>query len=155
MSGRGWQAERLDRTSYPGPGMDLPVFYGDLDTNGHVNNVAFARFFEHSRFTTHRNLDIGGLLFREGRHLLVARVAINYLAEAHFGTDLHVRTRTASFGRTSITEEQAAWQGDTCVALSDVVIVCVGEGIAQPVSDDLRALLMTMTAAENAPRSAP
>jgi acyl-CoA thioester hydrolase len=155
MSARRWQPERLDRNRYPGPGMDLPVFYGDLDTNGHVNNVAFGRFFEHSRYTAHRSLDIGGLLAREGRQLLVARVSINYLAEAHFGQHLHVRTRTGSFGRASVAEEQAAWQGETCVALSDVVLVFAGDGTAQPVSDDLRALLATMSVGDDASDRAP
>lgn len=133
--------ERLLRESYPEPGIDLPVFYGDLDTNGHLNNVAFGRFFEQGRFTAHRASGMRQVLKAQGTDFLVARVAIDYLAEARFGHPLHVRTRTGQIGRTSVQELQAAWQGETCVALAEVVLVHMQDGRPVPVTPALRGAL--------------
>ena len=115
----------------------LPIFYGDLDTNGHVNNVAYGRFFEHARYTTHHEIGlVAGL--GKGSRLLVARVAIDYLAESTIGEPLVVRVRLGSFGRTSLIEEMAAWQGDVCVALAEIVMVHQQGGVAAPWTDPLR-----------------
>jgi acyl-CoA thioester hydrolase len=69
------------------------------------------------------------------------RVCIDYLAEARFGSPLHVRTRAGDVGRSSLVELQAAWQGDVCVALCEVVLVHVRDGVPTPVTDALRAAL--------------
>jgi acyl-CoA thioester hydrolase len=133
MSGR-WPAERLDPAGYLEPGADLPVFYGDLDTNGHLNNVAFGRFFEQARFLAHRAVGISAVMHEEDSGFLVARVSIDYLREARFGSPLHVRTRAAHIGTSSVVEEQAAWQSGHCVALSEVVMVYVSGGAPRPLS---------------------
>jgi acyl-CoA thioester hydrolase len=82
----------------------------------------FARFFEHARYIAHSMVGLPPLMRDSGDRILVARLAIDYIAEAHFGTPLHIRTRVASFGRSSLVEQQAAWQGDRCVAIAEVVI---------------------------------
>ena len=119
-----WAPDRLDRECYPGPGLDLPVLFGDLDTNMHVNNVMMGRFFEESRVDSHFRAGIPHMLHAVGMHNLIARVAIDYVREARYRKPLHVRLRVASIGTTSATYEQAAWQGDDCVALAEVVAVC-------------------------------
>ncbi|MCW2620421.1 MAG: hypothetical protein JWL64_23 [Frankiales bacterium] len=136
-----WDAERLQRDSYPGAGVDLTVFYGDLDTNGHLNNVAFGRFFEQGRFTAHRALHLGPTLSAEGRILLVARIRIDYLAEGHFGDPMHVRTRIGNLGNSSFVEQQAAWQGDLCIALSEITMVITEAGKPVRISDAVREVL--------------
>lgn len=141
MSGKRWDPERLLRGSYPEPGVDLPIFYGDLDTNGHLNNVAFGRFFEQGRFTSHRAGGMNHVLKAQATNMLVVRVAVDYLAEARFGQPLHVRTRTGDVGTTSVVELQAAWQAEVCVALAEVVLVHVKDGRPVPVTDALRAAL--------------
>lgn len=136
-----WPAERLDPERYEAPGLDLPVFYGDLDTGGHLNNVAFGRFFEQSRFDAHRRIGLPKLMEEQGGRFLVARVAIDYLREAHFGGPLHVRTRVHTMGSASAVEHQAAWQHGECVAVSEVVMVFVTDSGATPLPPQLRAAL--------------
>lgn len=143
MSAR-WPAERLDPMSYLGPGVDLPVFYGDLDTVGHLNNVAFGRFFEQARFVAHRAIGLPALMHDEGSAFLVARICVDYLHEARFGSPLHVRVRAARLGSSSVVEEQGAWQGGQCVALAEVVMVYVREGGPAPLSPAMRAAVQRL-----------
>ncbi len=136
-----WAADRLDRDGYHAPGLDIPVLYGDLDTNRHVNNVMLGRFFEQSRVDAHFSVELPQLLHQKGLHALVARVAIDYLREVHYGAPLHVRLRVGHIGRTSAVEEQAAWQGDNCVALAEVVIACREQAVGAPWPDEARRRL--------------
>lgn len=139
-----WAADRLDPAAYPAPGIDLPIFYGDLDTNRHVNNVALGRYFEQGRLQTHRNLGIDRAVRDSGGGLVVARVAIDYLAEVHFGAPLHIRARVMTVGRSSMHQEQAAWQNGQCVALAEVVAVHRRDGVVAEWPDAVRELWLTL-----------
>lgn len=136
VGGGRWAPERLDPSSYP-DGLELPVFYNDLDTNAHINNVALGRYFEHGRFEAHRRRGINTLV-RPG-NLLSARVAIDYLAEGQIGRPLYVRVRVSRIGRTSFVEEQGAWQDEACIALAESVLVYVEHGRPTSMPADLRA----------------
>jgi hypothetical protein len=61
-----WTPDRTDRECYPGPGLDLPVLFGDLDTNMHVNNVMTGRFFEESRVDSHFQAGVPAMLHPSG-----------------------------------------------------------------------------------------
>ena len=130
-------AGRLERAGY-GSFVEIPVLYGDLDTNRHVNNVSMGRFFEHARFTANMPL-------REVEpdlHFLVARVAIDYLSEGRFGRPLTIGTRFARAGGTSLTLEQAAWQdGERVVSLCETVIVRIHDGHPAELPQAIRDLL--------------
>jgi acyl-CoA thioester hydrolase len=145
MAGR-WAPDRTDRECYPGPGLDLPVLFGDLDTNMHVNNVMMGRFFEESRVDTNTTAGLPHMLRDVGHHLLIARVAIDYLQEGRYRKPLHVRMRIAKIGTTSVTYEQAAWQGEACVALAEVIAVCMTKAGPAPWPDDARTRLEEMRA---------
>ena len=110
----------------------------------HVNNVMMGRFFEESRVDTHFQARIPHLLHEVGMHNLIARVAIDYVQEARYRKPLHVRLRVASIGTTSATYAQAAWQGDECVALAEVVAVCLSDTGAVPWPDEARAALESL-----------
>ena len=142
-----WAPDRLDRECYPGPGLDLPVLFGDLDTNMHVNNVMMGRFFEESRVDTNFQAGVPHILHAVQMHLLIARVAIDYVREARYRKPLHVRMRVANIGTTSVTYEQAAWQGDDCVALAEVVAVCRSADGAAEWPEEARAALERLRAA--------
>jgi hypothetical protein len=96
-----WTPDRTDPACYPGPGLDLPVLFGDLDTNLHVNNVMTGRFFEESRVDSHFRADVPAMLHRAGLRNRIARVAIDYVREARYRLPLHVRLRVSRLGRTS------------------------------------------------------
>lgn len=133
-----WPQDRLTPDGYPGPGLDLPVFYNDLDPNKHLNNVALGRFFEEGRVTY-----FAGVIdtLERGQLLLVVRVAIDYVSEGFYGTPLHVRSRTGRVGTTSITVEQAAWQGDRLVGLAEATLANTAEGRPAPLPEKTRTYL--------------
>ncbi len=139
MTSSRW-GDRDQIAAYPGPGTDLTVMFNDLDPNNHLNNVAIGRFFEHARVTTNQNDGLWQSL-RPG-HLIVARVAIDYLTEGRIGP-VHVRTRLASLGRSSYRMEQALWQPDrdgatACLGLAEVTLVHLRDGRPAPLTDAFR-----------------
>ena len=138
-----WPAERLDRSSYV-LGVDLPIFYGDLDPNNHVNNVAVGRFFEQGRIEAHRRLEIGRKIRQAGLNAYVVNVNTSYLAQIWWGQPLHVSTRIGRVGNSSFTEEQAAWQGDVCVALCETTAAVVKDGVPAPLPDSVRDALLAL-----------
>ncbi len=139
-----WPAERLDPSSYPGPGVDLPVLYGNLDTNGHLNNVELGRFFEHARATQWAPVEFWKVVHRNGGLSVVVRVCIDYLAEVRLPATLHVRTRMARLGTASAAVEQGAWVDGRCVALCDVTFVHSKQGSSCPWPDEARTLLQEL-----------
>lgn len=139
-----WPAERLVVEAYPGPGYELPLFYNDLDTNGHLNNVAIGRYFEQGRFAGNIAAGLREAQRPTGSHFLVGRVAIDYLSEGEYGTPLHVRTRTGRLGGSSVTLEQAAWQDGRVVGLAEVLLVHLIDRRPAPLPDAIRAVLARM-----------
>lgn len=140
MSAR-WSPERLELSSYPGPGMDLPVLFADLDLNGHLNNVAMGRFFEHARATALYGSGYGDAVHGHGGSSVVVRVAIDYLREVRLGSPLHVRSRLTRIGTSSVTLEQAAWVEGECVGLAEVVLVHTRDAVAAPWTAEAVAVL--------------
>jgi acyl-CoA thioester hydrolase len=140
-----FEPDRLDPDAYVSPGLELPVMYGDLDTQEHVNNVALQRYFEQSRYVTHVEGGVADLLYGIGHRLVVAHIGVDFLGETFFGTPLMVRCRLGRIGTTSIVEEQAAWQGGRCVAVAEVVSAIRGEdGGPAPVPQSVVDLLRTI-----------
>jgi acyl-CoA thioester hydrolase len=136
-----WTADRLDVDRYPGPGTDLPVLYGNLDTNGHMNNVELGKFFEHGRVALFAGTGLWAALGETGGMSLVVRVAIDYLTEIHLGQVLHVRSRLARVGTSSVVVEQGAWVDGTCVGLAEVVFAHSVGGASAPWPDRPRSIL--------------
>lgn len=99
--------------------------FGDLDPLGHVNNVAMAGLFETARVRFHRQV---GLHPRDQAvRWLIAAVAINYLAEAHFPAPVEIGTGIVAIGNTSWTLLSAAFQDGACVATCETVMVAQGK----------------------------
>ncbi|HUR50974.1 MAG TPA: acyl-CoA thioesterase [Mycobacteriales bacterium] len=127
-----WDADRLDPDRYPGPGIDLPVLFADLDVNGHLNNVAMGRFFEHARATAFAGQGFWKAAHVDGGRSFVVRVCIDYLREVQAGATMHVRSRFVAIGRSSARVEQAAWVDGTPVGLAEVVFAHAMNGSGAP-----------------------
>lgn len=128
---------RRDPASYP-HSAEVQTRFQDLDPLGHINNVAMGALFESGRVRFNRELLRERKTRAEGVRWLIARVDIQYLAEAHFPAPLHISNAIAHVGNTSWTMVSAAFQDGTCVALCDTVIVYCGPDGPMPLPDAFR-----------------
>jgi acyl-CoA thioester hydrolase len=126
---------RLDPAHYPHT-TTIQTRFQDLDVLGHINNVAMAALFESARVRFNRSLDLAGW---SGHRWLVARVEVNYLAEAYFPDDVAVATGIGEVGNRSWQILSAAFQRGACIATCDVVIVMSASGGLTTLPDDFRA----------------
>jgi acyl-CoA thioester hydrolase len=120
--------------------------FQDLDPLGHINNVAMAALFEQGRVRFNRNM-LDELHSRgAGERWLIAKVDINYLAEAHFPAPVMICTGIGRIGSSSWTLLAAAFQEDKagesiCVATCNCVLVMTGAGGPMPIPDALRRMI--------------
>ncbi|MGK2286033.1 acyl-CoA thioesterase [Pedomonas sp. V897] len=115
------------------------VRFSDTDMVGHVNNTAYAVYCESGRVDFASGL--GDRL--KGRGIVMARIAINMLAETFFPGTVEVGTGVLRVGRTSYTLGQGLFVGDTCVATAEGVVVVIDKESRKPVPvpDEVRAFL--------------
>ena len=102
----------------------------DTDMNGHINNGAIGAFCEAGRAEIMHA--IAGPPEHRAVGMAVARVEIDYLREIHYPGHVRIGTCVARIGRSSITVEQALFQGDTCFATSRGVMVMLDRGTRRP-----------------------
>lgn len=123
---------RLQRAAYPYFRRVIARFC-DMDTEGHLNNVALASFYEDARVSFLRAAAADGRPFR----FVIAQITISYLAEAHYPGDYDVGLGVARFGRTSFGIGCGLFIGDACVGVCDTTQVTIGDGGPIPVPQGL------------------
>ena len=124
--------------------VDDIIRFSDQDAGGHVNNTAFAAYFESGRVAFVREI-------RPQRgpddRIVVARVTINYLREAHWPGALRIGARVVHIGRTSFTVGSGIFEDGQCLATAESVVVFMhGPASAEP-PPDVRARLQNLLAA--------
>lgn len=113
--------ERLtDRASYPLWSRDL-VRYGDVDMQGHVNNVSFARFSETARVEfLYRDLKP---VFPEDCYFVIVKLVVDFRQEVLWPATVDIGSAVLAIGRSSLTLVQGMFVDDRCVATAENVIV--------------------------------
>ncbi|MEM8825580.1 MAG: thioesterase family protein [Pseudomonadota bacterium] len=141
---------RHDPATYPFT-LDIHPRYGDMDTNAHLNNVAFARYFEEGRVRLHQHLrDRHPAL--DGPRAIIANVTIDYLAEGGWPDTCRLGAGVAHVGNSSYRIGMALFQAYACIALCDSTVVhraADGPGGA-PLPASLRAALEGLRLAASA-----
>ncbi len=127
---------------------EVETRFQDLDPLGHINNVAMSALFEQGRVRFNhdmlRELEARG----KDERWLIARVDVNYLAEAHFPAPLIVHTGVGRIGTSSWTLLAAGFQHGAdgalqCVATCDCVMVMTGAAGPVPIPEAMRQRLET------------
>jgi acyl-CoA thioester hydrolase len=113
---------RLDPASYPLKTV-VPSRFRDLDTLGHINNVAIGSFYEEGRAALNRTAFPHAFRHKHNMRMLIADVHIAYLGEAHYPGDLEVRTGVGHVGRTSYRLDLALFQNGACIGVCETVLV--------------------------------
>lgn len=115
--------------------------YGDTDRQGHVNNAVFATFCESGRvmFLFDEKLSLAG----PDGIFAVVRLEIDYRAELFYPGRIDIGTRVLGIGRTSFRLGQGIFNGNTCAATSESVLVLMDEPTrkAKPLTPQLRGWL--------------
>jgi acyl-CoA thioester hydrolase len=114
------------------------IRFSDQDAVGHVNNVAVAAYVESGRVgfgTSLRGAHDPGASF------ILAHLAIDYRAQAHYPGTIRIGTRLAKLGRTSFTTEHGVFKDDECIATATCVLVHVRDGRPAPIEGELKSAM--------------
>lgn len=129
-----------DRSLYPLWTQDI-ARYGDTDLNGHINNAAFLTYLESGRILFLLNPE--DPLAPPGHGFAIVRLVMDFRAEMRWGSAVDIGMAVSRVGRTSFTLQQAIFQGDTCTATAESILVLLDLTTrkAAPVEGRLRTAL--------------
>ena len=121
------------------------IRFADLDPANHVNNVAYAQYFESGRVAFWH--DAGRHIMAPGCLGVIASLTIDYRSQMEFPGEVEVGTRLVSMGRNSTRLGQGLFRDGQCVATSVGVMVLVDKasGRSTPLPDDLRAAVVALS----------
>ena len=114
--------------------VQIQVRFGDTDALGHVNNASFAAYAEIAR------LEFLTLFGKSVRSLILASLYVDFRRQVKFDESVHVETRVARIGTSSITLEQTVFAGDERAAdiKSTVVFFDYTAGKSRQLTADMR-----------------
>lgn len=110
----------------------------DTDQFRHVNNAAIASHLEEARMAIFQREDLVDSM--QGRNVVVAHLAIDFLREIFYPGDIEVRTTPVRTGNTSFELTQALYaEGQLCARATAVCVLMDAQtGKPTPLPDLLR-----------------
>jgi acyl-CoA thioester hydrolase len=131
----------LDPSVYP-HSVEITTRFSDVDQLQHLNNSRLAEFYQEARLSFYQHLEREhGYVRRPDSRLLVAHLAIDYLAEVHYPHPVTMRVGLAHIGRTSMTLAIALFSQGRCCGLAKSVMVYIEGAGPAPLPDDYRGVL--------------
>jgi acyl-CoA thioester hydrolase len=119
--------------------------YGDMDANGHLNNLALESLHENARATMNRGLLPHAYDVKQRRiRLVTSQNAVHFLVEAHWPATIQTGAGVGRIGRTSYVASTGLFLGGDCIGVCDTVLVALGQDGPEPLSDEFRAALQTV-----------
>jgi len=109
------RAPRLDELPYR---IADNIRFADLDPNQHVNNTAYATYFETARVSLIRDPARG--LMPPGTSWVLVRLDVSFRAELHWPGRIEIGLGITRLGRSSVTFRQGIFSGDGICAASAV-----------------------------------
>lgn len=88
--------------------IEVPVWWGDQDAFGHVNNTVPLRWFESARIAYMGRVGLSDLYASERVGPILASIAANFRSQLHFPDAVLVGARVSRIGRTSLTMDHLA-----------------------------------------------
>ncbi len=125
--------------------MLIPIRWGDMDANGHVNNATYFRYLETARITWFTSIGYGP--DRDRLSIIIANAFCNFVRQLEYPGDIRIRTHVGTPGRSSFdifaTLERSDQPGIVC-ATGGVTAVWFDyqTGRAAPLPETLRQRLI-------------
>jgi acyl-CoA thioester hydrolase len=138
---------RLVLANYP-LRFEARALYADVDTNRHVNNVTFARWFEEGRAQLNAQVAGAGRLLDPppGVQLLLVSIHIEYLQQVPYPSTVTVAAAVGHIGGASYGIAHGLFHDGGCAALGDSVVVQARDGRPLRLTPEERAALEPLTA---------
>ena len=120
----------------------LEARYGDMDSYGHLNNLALEAMHENTRATLNRGAFPGVYDNATRSHRLVAaNHVVHFLRESHWPATIHTAGGVGHIGRTSYVISTALFLDDECLSLCDTVLVVLDDDGPTAIPADARERL--------------
>ena len=119
------------------------IRFQDVDRFGHVNNVAFTVYAESGRIEF---LERAAGVLPAATQWVIARLLVDFRAQAFYPGEVRVGTRTLNLGRSSLTLGQGLFSGERCIATARAVVVLIdsGRGASAALPPALRSALSAL-----------
>lgn len=143
---------RLRLDNYP-LRYETRALYSDVDANRHVNNVAFARWFEEGRAQLNERVAGPGALLNPppGVQFLLVSLKLDYRAQVPYPATVTVASAVGRVSGASYVIVHALFHDGRCAALGESVVVRARDGRPVRLSEAERAALEPLTSAGSAP----
>ena len=119
--------------------------YGDMDANGHLNNLALESLHENTRATLNARV-FPGVYNQVSRRLRIVTAVnvVHFLREAHWPATIETGVGIGRLGRTSFVASTALFIDSACISLCDTVLVMLDDDGPTPIPDGARAELAAL-----------
>ncbi|WP_090363851.1 acyl-CoA thioesterase [Mycolicibacterium fluoranthenivorans] len=132
---------RLHRPLYPVLNV-VQARYGDMDANGHLNNLALESMHEDVRAVMNSQA-FPGVYDASTRplRLVAAQHVVHFLAESYWPANIESAGGIGRIGRTSFIVCTALFLDGECISVCDTVLVALGADGPTPLPEASRAAL--------------
>lgn len=120
------------------------IRFADLDSYGHLNNVAYATFAESGR-VDFLSAVIDDCLDGEGEGWVIAKLTINFLTSAYYPGQVRIGNVIRRIGSSSVLVDQGLFTKGKCFGTCESVLVWADSKneVSRPMPDEVRAILKT------------
>ena len=118
------------------------IRFADLDTYGHLNNVAYATFAESGR-VDFLSAIIENSLDGAGEGWVIAKLTINFLSSAYYPGQVRIGNVIRRIGNSSVLLDQGLFTKGKCFGSCKSVLVWADSKneVSRPLPDQVKAIL--------------
>lgn len=118
------------------------IRFADLDTYGHLNNVAYATFAESGRVDFLSSV-IDGCLDGRGEGWVIAKLTVNFLASAYYPGKVKIGNVVRRIGNSSVIIDQGLFVNGKCFGTCESVLVWADSKneVSRPMPQEVKAVL--------------
>ena len=118
------------------------IRFADLDTYGHLNNVAYATFAESGR-VDFLSAVIENSLDGEGEGWVIAKLTIDFLTSAYYPGRVRIGNVVRRIGNSSVLLQQGLFTNGKCFGTCESVLVWADSRneVSRPMPEEVRKIL--------------